>query len=45
MGIGMQYFDESSDKYERLGKVIGDTFSAFIVLALILIFTYSMMLR
>lgn len=45
MGIAMQYFDQSADKYERLGKVIGDTFTAFIVLALILIFVKSMIFR
>jgi hypothetical protein len=31
----MPYFNESDDKYERIGKVIRDAFSAFIVLTLI----------
>ena len=41
----MPYFDQSDDKYQRLGKVIGDAFSAFIVLALITIFIQSMIFR
>ena len=28
----MQYFDPSADKYERVGKVIGDTMAAHFVL-------------
>jgi len=41
----MQYFDESDDKPNRIGKVIGDAFSVFIVLALILVFVQSMIFR
>ena len=41
----MQYFDPSADKHERLGKVIGDTFAALIVVALVLIFIQSMIFR
>ena len=41
----MQYFDESEDKIERIGKVIGDGFSVFIVLVLILVFAQSMIYR
>ena len=37
----MQYFDESDDKLERLGKVIGDIISAIIVVGLIVIFVYG----
>jgi hypothetical protein len=40
-GIDMQYFDESDDKLERLGKVIGDIISAIIVVGLIVIFVYG----
>jgi hypothetical protein len=41
----MQYFDPSADIQERIGKVIGDLFSASILLTLIIIFTYSMIFR
>lgn len=41
----MQYFDQSDDKPTRIGKVIGDTFAAFIMLALILIFAQAMIFR
>jgi hypothetical protein len=41
----MQYFDESDDKCQRVGKVIGDVFSALLVLALIIIFAQSMISR
>ena len=41
----MPYFNESDDKYERIGKVIRDAFSAFIVLTLIAAFTTSMLVR
>jgi hypothetical protein len=44
-GIAMQYFAESDDKIERIGKVIGDAFSVFIVLVLILVFAQSMISR
>jgi hypothetical protein len=37
----MQYFDQSADKYEKLGKVIGDIISAIIVVGFIVIFVYS----
>ena len=37
----MQYFDQSADKLERLGKVIGDIISAIIVVGLIVIFVYG----
>jgi hypothetical protein len=36
----MQYFDQSADKYEKLGKVIGDIISAIIVVGFIVIFVY-----
>ena len=41
----MQYFNESDDKLERIGKVVGDTFAAILVLVLILIFVQSMIYR
>jgi hypothetical protein len=41
----MQYFDETDDKYARLGKVIGDAFAAFIVPALIIILAYGIISR
>jgi hypothetical protein len=41
----MQYFDQSDDKYARLGKVIGDIFAATVIGALIIIFAYSMISR
>jgi hypothetical protein len=41
----MRYFNESGDKYERLGKVIGDTISAIIIVGLTVIFAYSLMSR
>lgn len=44
-GEPMQYFNESDDKLERIGKVVGDTFAAILVLVLILIFVQSMIYR
>ena len=41
----MQYFDQAADKYDRLDKVIGDLFAVAIVVALIAVFTSSMMFR
>ena len=41
----MRYFDESDDTYERIGKVIGDAFAAFIVVTLITVFAVSMLYR
>jgi hypothetical protein len=41
----MQYFDQSADKYERLGKVIGDTISAIIVVGFMAIFVYGFISR
>ena len=41
----MQYFDPSADKLERLGKVIGDVFSAIIVVGFLAIFAYGWMAR
>jgi hypothetical protein len=41
----MRYFDDSADKYQRLGKVIGDTFSAVLILTLVLIFVQSFLFR
>ena len=41
----MQYFDEFDDKLERLGKVIGDIFSAIIIVRLFAIFAYSLIGR
>ena len=41
----MQYFDESDDKLQRLGKVIGDIFSAIIIVGLFAIFAYSLIGR
>jgi hypothetical protein len=38
----MQYFDESDDKYQRIGKVIGDAITTFIVISFIVIFVYSL---
>ena len=37
----MQYFDESDNKLERLGKVIGDIISAIIVVGFVGIFAYQ----
>ena len=45
VGIVMQYFDESDDKYERIGKVIGDAFAAFIVITVITVIAVSMLYR
>ena len=39
----MPYFNETDDKIERIGKVIGDTFSAVLILALIIIVSQSML--
>ena len=41
----MPYFNETDDKLQRIGKVIGDTFSAILILALIIIFALSMLVR
>jgi hypothetical protein len=41
----MQYFAETDDNLERIGKVIGDAVSVFIVLVLILVFAQSMIFR
>jgi hypothetical protein len=41
----MQYFDESDDKLQRLGKVIGDIISAIIIVGLFAIFAYSLIGR
>ncbi|HEY1310593.1 MAG TPA: hypothetical protein VGF02_06540 [Pseudolabrys sp.] len=41
----MQYFDPADDNPARIGRVLGDAFAAFIVIALILIFTQSMLSR
>jgi hypothetical protein len=41
----MQYFDESDDKLQRLGKVIADIFSAIIIVGLFIIFAYSLIGR
>ena len=41
----MKYFDETDDKYQRIGKVIGDIISAIIVIGLMAIFAYSLMSR
>lgn len=41
----MQYFDPGADKYQRLGKVIGDLITASIMGALIIIFIVSMASR
>lgn len=40
-----QYFDENMAQPERLGKVIGDTISAVLVGAIILIVFYHLVLR
>ena len=37
----MQYFDQSDDKLERLGKVIGDIISAIIIVGFMAIFAYG----
>ena len=41
----MQYFDESDDKLEKLGKIIGDIISAIIIVGFIAIFLYSWISR
>jgi hypothetical protein len=41
----MQYFDESDDKLERVGKAIGDIISAIIVVGFLAIFAYGWMAR
>ena len=41
----MQYFDESDDTYERIGKVIGDVITACIVLTFITVFALSLLGR
>jgi hypothetical protein len=41
----MPYFDPAADKPERMGKIVGDVLAAAIVIALIVIFTQSMMFR
>ena len=41
----MQYFDESDDKLQRLGKVIGDIISVIIVVGFLAIFVYSLITR
>jgi hypothetical protein len=40
-GIAMQYFDQSADKHERLGKVIGDIIAAIVVVGLIVIYVQN----
>jgi hypothetical protein len=44
-GIAMQYFDETDDKLQRLGKVIGDIISAIIIVGFLAIFAYSLIIR
>ena len=41
----MQYFDESDDKLQRFGKVIGDIISAILIVGLFVIFAYSLIGR
>jgi len=41
----MQYFNKDADKQQRIGQIIGDLFSAFIVITLIAVFTQSMISR
>jgi hypothetical protein len=41
----MQYFDESDNKLERIGKVIGDIISAIIIVGFMAIFVYSLITR
>jgi hypothetical protein len=41
----MQYFDQSDDKLERLGKVIGDIISAIIIVGFMAIFAYGFIAR
>jgi hypothetical protein len=41
----MQYFDESDDKFERIGKVIADAFVACIVLTFFTVFAFSLLGR
>ena len=41
----MQYFDESDNKLERLGKVIGDIILAIIVVGFVAIFAYGWIAR
>jgi hypothetical protein len=36
-GEPMQYFEASDDKLERIGKVIGDTLAALVVLCVIIL--------
>jgi hypothetical protein len=39
----MQYFDKSEDKLQRIGKVIGDIFSAALIGTLIIVFASHML--
>ena len=41
----MKYFDDDMGQPERIGKVIGDVFTAVIVLSLMLIIFFHLMLR
>jgi hypothetical protein len=41
----MKYFDESDDKLERIGKVIGNIIVAFLVLGFEAIFANSVIVR
>jgi hypothetical protein len=41
----MPYFDQSADKHERIGKVIGDIISAIIIVGFMAIFAYSLIGR
>ena len=41
----MQYFDQSDDTYERIGKVIGDAITACVVLTFLAVFAFSLLGR
>lgn len=41
----MAYFERGTGWPEQLGKVIGDTFSAFIFISVILLIVYNVLLR
>lgn len=41
----MAYFDGTTDKQERIGKVIGDTLAALLTASVIIIITVSMFTR
>ncbi len=41
----MHYFEQSDDKFDRIGKVIGDTFVTILIAVLAVIIVHSFIFR